>query len=112
MLWGALGLLAASEPVIAQSPPPDFAAVRKIVNSRCRFCHTAIPQEDGLNAASQPPKGIKFDSMADWQKFAPLIQDAAVTTRRMPPANSTHMTDEERAVLGRWFAAGAPIPGN
>jgi len=27
----------------------------------------------------------------------------------MPPANKTGMTDDERALLGRWIASGAPL---
>lgn len=96
----------------AGTPAPDFPTIRHIIAARCRFCHTAIPQEDGLNAASQPPRGIKFDTLGDWPKFAPLIKDAAVTNRRMPPGNATHITDDERAKLGSWLAAGAPVPDN
>jgi uncharacterized membrane protein len=103
-------MLATSWPVAAQGDDIDFAAVRMIVAKRCRFCHTAIPQEDGLNATSQPPKGIKFDSPADYQNFAPLILEYAVKSKTMPPDNATHMTDDERTKLGKWIAAGAHVP--
>ena len=35
------------------------------------------------------------------------IRERAVITRTMPPANKTHITDEERAILGRWIELGA-----
>ena len=105
-------LPAAAGPDPVGQTMPDFPTIRHIVGARCRFCHTGIAQEDGLNAASQPPKGIKFDTMADWRKFAPLMLDAAVTSKRMPPGNATHMTDAERTTLGTWLAAGAPVPEN
>ena len=34
----------------------------------------------------------------------------AVETKTMPLGNLTGMTDDERAVLGRWIAQGAPVP--
>ena len=88
----------------------DFPAIKRIVGVRCRVCHTAIAQEDGLNATSQPPKGIKFDTPADIQKFAALMIDQAVKAKTMPPDNATHMTDAERAALGKWIEAGAVVP--
>ena len=97
-------------PLWAQAGAVDFPVVRQIVSARCGFCHTAVPQEDGLNGGSQPPKGVKFDTLADYRKFAPLILGAAVATQRMPPDNATHMTETERATLGRWIEAGAVVP--
>ncbi len=97
-------------PAGAQTDEVDFDAARMIVAKRCRFCHTAVPQEDGLNATSQPPKGVKFDSPADIRNWAPLILEYAVKSKAMPPDNATHMTDDERAKLGKWIAAGAHAP--
>jgi uncharacterized membrane protein len=96
----------------AQSLPGtmDFPAIRHIVAVRCRVCHTAVAQEDGLNATSQPPKGIKFDTPADIRTFATLMIDQAVKTKAMPPDNATHMTDAEREALGKWIEAGAVVP--
>jgi uncharacterized membrane protein len=102
--------LALASPAAAQTELADFPTARHIIAVRCKVCHSAIPQEDGLNAASQPPKGVKFDTPADIRAFAPRIFQQAVTLRRMPPDNATHMKDEERALLGKWFEAGAPGP--
>ena len=99
-----------SAPVSADEGAVEFPAVRQIVAARCGFCHTGVPQEDGLNGGSQPPKGIKFDTTADYRKFAPLILGSVVATRRMPPDNATHMTDAERDMIVRWFKAGAVVP--
>ncbi|MBN8818079.1 MAG: hypothetical protein J0I80_05090 [Sphingomonas sp.] len=104
-----MATLAAPMPVLAQDEP-DYPAIRRIVSARCKFCHSAIPMEDGLNAGSQPAKGVKFDTPADVQKFAALMLEQAVKTQRMPPDNATHMTEAERATLGRWIAAGAKVP--
>jgi uncharacterized membrane protein len=106
----AILAVAGAQPAFSQAGSGDFAAVRHIVSARCRFCHTAIPQEDGLNAGSQPPKGVKFDTTDDIRKLAPLIALQAVKSKRMPPDNATHMSDEERATLGKWIEAGANVP--
>jgi uncharacterized membrane protein len=94
----------------AQTVTADYAVARRIIAARCKICHSAIPQEDGLNTASQPPKGVKFDTPADIHLYAPRIIEQAVTLKRMPPDNATHMKDEERSLLGKWFEAGAPVP--
>jgi uncharacterized membrane protein len=41
--------------------------------------------------------------------WAERIRVRAVDTETMPPANRTWMTAEERDVLRRWTAAGAPL---
>lgn len=102
--------LALMPPASAQTLMPDYATARRIIAIRCKICHSAIPQEDGLNTASQPPKGVKFDTPADIHIFAPRIVQQAVTLKRMPPDNATHMKDDERAILGKWLEAGAPGP--
>jgi uncharacterized membrane protein len=40
---------------------------------------------------------------------AARINERAVVTRTMPPANKTGITDDERAIIGRWIAAGATV---
>jgi len=99
-----------ASPAFSQAESVPFETARHIVRTRCAICHTAIPQEDGLNAASQPPKGIKFDTNGDIQKWAPLILEQAVRLKRMPPDNATHMSDEERDILRTWIDAGARVP--
>lgn len=105
-ILAVVGLQAA----FAQTESVDFPTARHIIAARCSFCHSAFPQEDGLNATTQPPKGVKFDTPADIQKFAPRILDQAVLSTRMPPNNATHMSDAERATLGKWLQAGARVP--
>jgi uncharacterized membrane protein len=88
----------------------DFDTMWRMVRKRCAICHSAIPQEDGLNFGSQPPKGVVFDQPSDLRKFAPQVMAQAVQSKLMPPDNATHMTDAERATLGRWIEAGAKVP--
>ena len=41
---------------------------------------------------------------------AQAVYQQAVVTKVMPMNNSTGITDAERALLGEWFKAGAPVP--
>jgi uncharacterized membrane protein len=68
-------------------------------------CHSAHPTIAGFSPA---PLGIMFDTSAQIHAQAGLINTYAVETQFMPYGNMTHMTDAERAVLGQWYAAGAP----
>jgi uncharacterized membrane protein len=83
-----------------------FADVRGVVEHRCRPCHSATPSDHTFPAA---PLGIVLDTPEQIQRMAPRIAVRAVEQRSMPFLNRTQMTDDERALLGRWIAAGAEI---
>lgn len=87
-------------------PDVPFAEVEAIINTRCTFCHAAHPKFGGLDA---PPKGVELDAPEHIKRWATSIQQQAVTTQTMPLGNITNMQPEERAILGRWIAAGADI---
>jgi len=94
-------------------PPPDpsaavpeFSDVRAIMDARCVTCHAEKPTWPGM---VEPPKGLAFDSDRVIQQNAAIIRAQAVATHTMPMANLTNMTDEERALLGRWIDGGAPL---
>ena len=55
------------------------------------------------------PKGVVFDTPADIAREAGRIHAQTVASRAMPLGNLSGMTDEERARLGRWVGAGAPL---
>ena len=55
------------------------------------------------------PGGVAFDTPEQVRARADRIRARAVDTQTMPPANKTHVTDEERALLGRWIAQGARV---
>jgi uncharacterized membrane protein len=103
----ALGFLSAP----AGAPAPvaggaSFAVVRGIVDLRCGSCHSRKPTEPGLTA---PPNAISFDTAEDIALRAPAIKATTLLARTMPPGNNTSMTNEERALLGRWVDEGARI---
>jgi uncharacterized membrane protein len=82
----------------------QFAQVRRIVEARCVACHAQQPTQPGFAAA---PAGMRLDTPELIRQNAVRIHQRAVQNKDMPLANLTHMTDEERAAIGAWFAAGA-----
>ena len=84
---------------------PAFAEVERIVAIRCTPCHAATPRQPGFAVA---PKGVLLDTPAGIRAQAAAIDQQAVATHAMPIGNLTGMTDDERATLGAWIAAGAP----
>jgi uncharacterized membrane protein len=81
-----------------------FSRVQAIVRQRCVPCHSAHPTK-----VSSAPKGIVFDTPAQIESQASLIESVAVTTKIMPIGNATEMTQAERDELGAWIRAGAKI---
>jgi len=93
-------LLPAPQPVAARSaPPPTFAEVRAVVVQRCQMCHNA-------DLAS---KNVRLDSPEAIASHAQQVYQQAVVLKLMPMNNATGITDAERALIGRWFEAGAPV---
>lgn len=83
-----------------------YPIVAAIVEQRCVPCHAAEPTLAGYTA---PPLGVRLDTPERVRDLAMRIETAAVTTRTMPLGNLTGMTDEERALLGRWIREGAEL---
>ncbi len=88
----------------AGAAAPSFAEVRQVIVARCASCHAATPTQPGFTAA---PKGIALETDQQILDQAAQIHQQSVLTAAMPIANLTGMTDEERALLGRWYDAGA-----
>jgi len=99
------GTAAAATAAGAASPPP-FVAVRAVVVQRCLPCHSRFPSDTTFGAA---PAGVAFDTPENIARLAERIRVRAVETQTMPLANKTGMTPDERALLARWIAAGAPL---
>ena len=77
---------------------PSFAQVQAIVEARCVMCHNA----------GFANKEVRLDSADAIVAHARDIEQQAVILKAMPFNNATGITDDERATLGRWVAAGAP----
>jgi uncharacterized membrane protein len=87
-------------------PTVTFATVNAIVQARCVTCHAPHPSNPMF---SGPPQGVTFDTPANIGRHADRLFVRAVVTRTMPLGNMTGMTDEERTMLGAWFAQGANV---
>ncbi|MGO4330433.1 urate hydroxylase PuuD [Cupriavidus sp. 2TAF22] len=80
----------------------SFTKVQEVINSRCIQCHAASPK-----MMPSAAKGIKLDTADEIKAHAQLIYQQAVQQKAMPLGNVTQITDDERALLGQWFEAGA-----
>ena len=76
---------------------PTFAQVQGIVKARCSLCHNA----------QLANKGIRLDTPDMVLAHAAQMYQQAVVLKAMPLNNATQITDAERAVLKRWYEAGA-----
>jgi uncharacterized membrane protein len=54
-------------------------------------------------------KNVRLDSPELLKQHAQNVYQQVVVIRQMPMNNSTGLTDEERALIGRWFQAGAKV---
>jgi len=88
---------AASIAAVAQ--PVGFAEVKSVIDQRCALCHNAQVQNKGV--ALHTPGLLKQHAQAVYQQ--------SVVLKLMPMNNATQITDDERAVIKRWFEAGAPV---
>jgi uncharacterized membrane protein len=84
----------------------DFADVRAVVHQRCTTCHAASPAHPGFQAA---PAGVVLETDGQIVAEALRIHQQTVVTRVMPIGNLTGITDEERALIDRWYRGGAEV---
>ena len=79
--------------------PLAFGDVKAVVDQRCAMCHNAALQQKGV--ALHTPELVKQHAQAVFQQV--------VVLKLMPLNNATQISDEERALIKRWFEAGAPV---
>ena len=105
-LYAIVRIGSASRPsAVPDSPlPVTFAEARHVIDRRCAACHSSQPSDPTIGAA---PGGVMFDTPEQIIAYAARIRERAVVTRTMPAANKTRITDQERALLGRWVEQGA-----
>ncbi len=85
-----------------ETAPISFVQVQKIVEERCVQCHSAKP-----TLMPVAGKGILLDSKDSILQHAQQLYQQVVLQKMMPLGNLTHITDEERALLGEWYKQGA-----
>jgi uncharacterized membrane protein len=98
-------VIAPDRPIAKPGDSASFARVQSIVAQRCAGCHAEHPTQEGFVVA---PKNVMLDTPVQIAANAQKIFEQAVATRAMPIGNLTAMTDDERATLAAWVAAGAP----
>ncbi len=74
-----------------------FGEVQKVLEQRCYMCHGATMQM----------KNVRLDTPDQVALHAQAVYQQAVVTKIMPMNNATGITDAERALIGKWFLAGA-----
>lgn len=79
----------------------DFAQVREVIGTHCALCHSRTPTQPGFSSA---PLGMLLDTDEQIRAQIEAIHLKAFIDRSMPPGNLTGMTDEQRALLARWYA--------
>lgn len=77
------------------SAAPSMAEVQAVVAQRCVVCHNAELAQ----------KGVQLHSAELIEKNAQALYQQAVLQKTMPLNNATGITEEERALLGRWYVA-------
>ncbi|MBI2733430.1 MAG: urate hydroxylase PuuD [Aquabacterium sp.] len=90
----------AARPESASAAPPNLTQVQSVVTQRCVVCHNA----------QLANKGVRLDTPDQITAHAQQIYQQAVVLKAMPMNNATGITDDERALLARWFHAGAGAP--
>src|SRR6218665_58571 len=80
--------------------PNGYASVQQVLAQRCYLCHGAQLQM----------KNLRLDLAASVRQHAQAIYQQTGAQKLMPMNNATGMTEAERALIGRWFEAGAPMP--
>jgi len=90
----------ASAPQVGSAPaaPASYQQVQAVLAQRCFMCHGEQVQM----------KNVRLDSPAAVKQHAQSVYQQTVATRLMPMNNATGITEDERALIGRWFQAGAP----
>ena len=77
----------------------SYAMLQPVLAQRCYMCHGEQVQL----------KNVRLDSPEDVKRNAQAIFHQVTVTRLMPMNNSTQITEDERALIGRWFEKGAAV---
>ena len=98
LLTGTLwAIRPAPQPVAAVVAPAAFANLQAVVAQRCVLCHGPALQS----------KNVRLDSAEEIVKHAQAMYQQVVVLKVMPMNNATQITDDERALVKRWFESGA-----
>ena len=100
VIVGVIAWLRPAETARASAPQTvSYADVRKVIAQRCFMCH----------GEQVHMKNIRLDSPEALKQHAAQVYQQAVLAKTMPLNNATNITDDERAVIGKWFESGASV---
>ena len=101
MILGVIVALRPAPPKISAVPvqPVSFAQVQSLVGQHCISCHGAQLQM----------KNVRLDSPELIKQHAQNVYQQVAVAKQMPMGNATGLTEEDRALVGRWFVAGAKL---
>ena len=102
LLWLAPKPPSAAQQAAAQAAaalPAGYAQVRAVIDARCVPCHNAQLQQ----------KNVALDTPQLLHEHAQQVYQQAVVLELMPLNNATGITADERALIKRWYEAGAPV---
>jgi uncharacterized membrane protein len=117
IVWLSVLPLTRDDPVEEAALPPglerfathaQFAQVADLVYGNCASCHAAEVFMPGLAAA---PGGVMLDTDSRIAAQAQAIYLQAGASHAMPPGNFAFLTEEDRALIRRWYreAAGGAL---
>jgi uncharacterized membrane protein len=86
---------------------PTYAEARAVVDRHCVPCHS---ENNTVPAFPIAAANLVLDTADQLVMYAGQVHERTVIKRDMPLLNKTGMSDEERAVIQRWFEAGAAGP--
>ena len=90
----------AATAITADTPGPvGYAQIQPVIAQRCYGCHGQAMQM----------KNVRLDSAALLAQHAPAVYQQAVVLRAMPMNNATQITEQERALIKKWFENGALV---
>jgi uncharacterized membrane protein len=90
---------AASTDSSGASDAIGYKTIQAVLEQRCYMCHGPLVQM----------KNVRLDSPEGVQLNARNMVQQAVVTKVMPMNNATHITEAERALIGKWFTDGARV---
>ncbi len=97
-LWAIRPAPQPAAPVGASVAPAKFADVQVVMAQRCVMCHGGALQS----------KNVRLDTPDELSKHAQAVYQQVVVLKVMPMNNATQITEDERALIKRWFESGAP----
>ena len=103
MILAVIVVLRPAAPALSGAPasaePVAYAQVKTLLEQRCYMCHGEQVQM----------KNVRLDSPELLRQHAQNVYQQVVVTKQMPMNNATGITDDERALIARWFQAGGRV---